>query len=141
MELTSKNVETVLMDCLFDDNPTPEELEKAIIVDGITGKYGFDPQKIENHADDISSMLKQLPGAFQEKIGGGWSFLNACVREDDVHWGEHNNIEALLVLGIASGWAKIQLPRELWGSLPGGVPYFVVYEKQKPKDSMSTDPY
>jgi hypothetical protein len=131
MKLTSENVNKVIMNCLFDGEPTLKEKEKAIMVEGVVGSYGFDPQKIENHVDDISSMLKQLPSGFQEKTGGGWSFLNACDREDGIQWGEQRDVEALLVLGIAARWAKIQLPRKLWSSFPGGMPYFVVYDKRK----------
>lgn len=133
MKLTSENVEKVFLDCLFEDESSPEEREKSqIVVEGILNKYGFDLQKIGEHEDDISSMLKQLPKEFQEKTGGGWSFLNACNREDGEQWtGLHLNQEKLLTLGIAAGWAKIQLPRELWVAFPGGVPYFVVHENPK----------
>ena len=131
MKLTSKNVEKIFMDCLFKDEATQEEKENAIIVEGIMNNFGFDPQKIEAHEEDISSLLKQLPQQFRENFGGGWSFLNACMRDDGEQWtGLHAIQEQLLALGVAAGWAKIQLPRQFWSALPGGMPYFVVYENK-----------
>jgi hypothetical protein len=57
------------------------------------------------------------------------SFLNACMTKDDNQWGEHQNMEQLLALGIAIGYARILLPRNMWSVLPGGVPYFSVGPK------------
>jgi len=131
MELTNENVNNVFMDCLFEEN-TPENLERAVKVGGIMSTFGFDPDKIEKYAEDIGLMLKQLPDQFQEKRGGGWSFLNSCNRSDGTQWtGLHRTMEQLMVIGIAAGWAEIQAPREMWPMLPGGMPYFVVYEERK----------
>ncbi len=35
-------------------------------------------------------------------------------------------MEALVVLGIASGFVKYPMPREMWSALPGGMPYIVI---------------
>lgn len=72
-------------------------------------------------------MLSELPKEFKKESGGGMSFLNACNTSKGEQWtGEHAKMEQLFALGIASGMVECLLPRELWSSLPGGVPYYVV---------------
>ena len=60
-------------------------------------------------------------------LGGGWSFLQACVDKNGNHWGEHSNMEELFCLGIAIGKVESLLPRDMWKVLPGGVPYYVIH--------------
>ena len=128
MKLTSKNVETIFIDCLFnkdelkDGNP-PED---AVMVEGVINKFGFHPKRLESHWQEIRKLLMELPENFQSGKGGGWSFLNACMDKDGHQWGEHRNIEQLLALGIATKQVKIQLPRDMWKVLPGGMPYFCI---------------
>ena len=125
MELTTENVETVFMDCLFKDG---ENSVDAVIVEGIANKLGFHPERVKAHSTAIHSMLQQLPEQFQEKGGGGWSFLNACQDKNGNQWTDlHQRMEQLFCLGLAIGKVKRQLPREMWSALPGGMPYYVVY--------------
>jgi hypothetical protein len=35
-------------------------------------------------------------------------------------------MEHLFQLGLAAGYVKPLLPREMWAAFPGGVPYYVV---------------
>jgi hypothetical protein len=130
MKLTAENVRAVLMDSLF----TPEETgcgtdavgipEGAVMVDGVTGPYGFHPKRLQAHLEDVGLMLDELPTEFS--AGGGWSFLNMCMTRDGRQWGEHVDVEGLMVLGIGLGLVEMQLPRELWPALPGGMPYLRV---------------
>lgn len=123
MKLTSQNVDTVFMDCLFEDG---EDTSNPAIAEGVINKFGFHKDRLESHKEEIKEMLQCLPDEFHREKGGGWTFLNACMDRDDIQWGEHQSIEKLLVLGIATGQAKIQMPREMWSILPGGMPYFQV---------------
>jgi hypothetical protein len=123
LKLTAKNVEEVFLDCLFEEGVTPEHF---IAVEGIVNNFGFDPIKIDTNKDKIKELLDQLPETFQEKSGGGWSFLNACITIENVQWGEHRNMEQLVTLGIACNQVKYCMPRSLWSALPGGVPYFMI---------------
>jgi hypothetical protein len=100
------------------------------MVEGVVGRFGFEPDKLKKHEPNIMSMLLQLPEPFLKSKGGGWSFLNGCTRQDGVQWGEQRSVDALLCLGIAIGKAKILLPREIWPPLPGGVPYFGVDDRE-----------
>ncbi len=121
--LTSENVETIFLDCLFKDG---EDTSTAVKVKGILNDFGFHPDRLKENEDLIYKLLKELPDQFQMDGGGGWSFLQACIDKDGHQWGEHRNMEQLFVLGIAIKKAEFQLPRELWSALPGGMPYVEV---------------
>jgi hypothetical protein len=123
-KLTSVRVGEVFVDCLFKDG---ESQEKFVLAEGVVGKYGFEPTRLESHREDVKELLSQLPPEFQEGTGGGWSFLNACNDKDGNQWtGEHRVMEQLFVLGLALGLVESQLPREYWVALPGGMPYYMV---------------
>lgn len=121
--LTCKRLHEIILDCLFKDG---EDTSKGVVVEGIKHNFSFHPERLENHKAEIGAMLRELPSEFSATGGGGWSFIQACVTKDGKQWGEHPNIEELLVLGIATKQAKICLPRTLWSVLPGGMPYFSV---------------
>ena len=87
---------------------------------------GFHGGRLASHRQEIHDLLNELPGTFMIEDGGGWSFLNACVDKNGRQWGEHRNIEQLLLLGLASGYVTYCLPKETWHMLPGGMPYFTV---------------
>lgn len=130
MQLTADNVTNVLKDCLF----TQEEFVSAdgqpemVKAHAVRMHIGFHPGRLESHRADIEAMANQLLPEFRKEYGGGSSFLNACVTADGHQWGEHQNIDELLALGIAIGKMAILMPddRELWQALPGGMPYIVV---------------
>jgi hypothetical protein len=132
MELTAQNVQNVVMACLYSDEEVaalggPEVVtKKAVIVEGVVSRFGFNPEKLEKNAENIKSMLDQLPETFKKSKGGGMSFLNACVDKDGRQWGEHRSIDELLCLGIAIKKAEILAPKEMWPMLPGGMPYIGV---------------
>lgn len=124
MKLTAAAVDELMTKCLFSDD---ESMDNAIRVEGIINNYAFHPDRITLHANDIGSLLLQLPVNFRKDSGGGWSFLNACDDVDGVQWtGLHQQMERLFVLGIAAGKARWLLPREVWSKLPGGMPYVQV---------------
>jgi hypothetical protein len=127
MELTSDNVVEVLKKVLYEgtlnEGAFPEDL---ILVEGIVNKYAFHKERLESHREDVYSMCQQLPDEFIN--GGGWSFLNMCMRDDDVQWtGLHLVQEhlACMAIGLEVGyWVPSQ--REFWSAFPGSVPYFCV---------------
>lgn len=129
LELTAANVTATMMDCLFKgDEVQPGVIpEGTILIEGIVSKYGFDPEGIKRNAGKIGELLDQLPDVFKEGGGGGMSFLQACCRSDGRQWtGLHRDMEALFVLGEAAGRVVCLMPREMWGALPGGMPYYLV---------------
>lgn len=120
----SARVTEILMDCLFRED---EPMEPRVEAEGVINRFGFHPERLESHREEIGKMLAELPVDFQKNIGGGGSFLNACMDRNGEQWtGFHKVMDQLFVLGIATGQAKYVLPREMWSALPGGMPYIVV---------------
>jgi hypothetical protein len=58
---------------------------------------------------------------------GGGRFLDLCFTHEGTQWtGQHDIIERLLALGMSPDRIKLLVPRHLWDSLPGRVPYLLV---------------
>ena len=119
MKLTAENV-----DKMFEE---AEKEDGDLVGDGLGSKMCFDSTKINK--DDLYSMLDELPDSFKEGGGGGMSFLNGCMTKDDHQWGEQVHVARLISMGIACGFVKYCMPKEMWSILPGGVPYFKVLKK------------
>ncbi len=128
--ISAKEVGEIFVDCLYrgeEPNSNYETLEDTIIVEGIVHNYAIDLSKLEKHTGRVVELLGCLPTNFHKSGGGGWSFLQMCNDRNGVQWtGFHERMEQLLVLGIAIKRVEIQLPRDIWVALPGGVPYLVV---------------
>lgn len=126
-------VRDTFSDCLFE---TKEEAEAAIEsgdavqVEGIVWNVVFKKAKLDEHAELIMRMLMELPEAFRQTGGGGWSFLNAC---DDRHGNQwtsfHETMGMLFMMGMAIDKVTMPIPREMWNILPGGMPYYVVMDR------------
>jgi len=126
-KLTSEAVQKLFFDCLFTDDEIKDGPPKQIVeVQGIISRIGFHPGRLESHREEVKALLAELEDSFHEEKGGGWSFLNACMTKDGEQWGEHQNMEQLFALGIGLKLARWVMPREMWSSLPGGMPYVVV---------------
>lgn len=124
MELTASNVETTFMGCLFKEG---EDTSDPAIAEGITSKFGFHKGRLEACENDIASMLSELPKEFHKDGGGGMSFLNSCNNSKGEQWtGLHQIMEQLFNLGQACKKVECLMPRSMWPSLPGGMPYYVV---------------
>jgi hypothetical protein len=124
MQLTAENVNRIFMDCLFDEG---ENTKDAIIGKGIQNDFGFEPSRLRGHTNDILDMIYQLPSAFDQKVGGGWSFLNMAINKGGEQWADsHQTMEQLLALGTAIDRMGFNLPRDKWNIFPGGMPYVYV---------------
>jgi hypothetical protein len=124
--LTVEAVNEMAKKCLFREG---EPRNPGVEVDGIVNKWRFHPDRIAANAPAIGELLAELPSEFQKDGGGGWSFLNACMDRHGSQWCDlHHTMEALFCLGIAADRAKWLLPRDLWDSLPGGMPYVAVWQ-------------
>ena len=109
MNLTAENVSKIFMDCLFKDG---ESTENYIMANGVMMNVGFHPERLKAAIPQIELMLNDLPDDFKSNGGGGMSFLNACMDKNDKHWGEHQNVDQLVCLGIASEKLKYIMPKE-----------------------------
>lgn len=155
MELITENVEAVARDCRFTNDelaelegePSEDNLpEGAVVVPGVIRTFVFHPGRLESHRADVVSMIEQLPTEFLREGGGGWTFLNLCMRRDGVQWTSFQTAqESLYVLAAGLGLARFQLPREVWEALPGAMPYLVFSttpfdDAEKEKDAVNKDP-
>lgn len=122
-KLDSTRLHKIFTECLFNDG---EDSTNHVKAEGIMRTYGFHPERLESHREEIVRMLMELPDDFMKTKGGGMSFLNACMDRHGNHWAEHATMELLFTLGIAIGKAKCLLPRDMWSALPGGMPYYCI---------------
>ena len=125
MLLEAEKVSAMFKDCLYgqeeiiDGKPNVE----PIIVDGVKARFGLHPDRVSKYKVEIGEMTRELPIEFDE----GWSFLNLGHKRNGEQWtGFHQRMEEFLVLGIATGNMEYNAPKEMWGSLPGQVPYVKV---------------
>lgn len=96
-------------------------------VHGVVAGFGLHPERLKEKEPEIIALLEELPDEFKTIGGGGHSFLNLCNDKHGTQWADtHKTCDALLCLGIAIGKAEILMPRELWGALPGGMPYISI---------------
>lgn len=129
MKLTSENVDKVFCDCLYRESEDHHKaLSEGKLIEGVMLKVVFNPEKVENHRQDIKDMLAQLPLAFRKEDGGGWSFIQMCNDEEGNQWtGLHKKMDALVCLGLAIDQLRFCLPREMWKVLPDGMPYVQIF--------------
>jgi hypothetical protein len=52
-------------------------MAKAVVVEGIHQTYGFHPERLAAHRDEVYAMLNELPDNFRASVGGGASILTA----------------------------------------------------------------
>lgn len=123
MKLTAENVNIVFRHCLFNEN---ENTENAIMVNGIMNNYGFHPERINNNKENIITMLQELSDDFKVGAGEGTSFINLPFTRDKAQWGEQQNAEQLMLLGMAIEKVRYTMPKEFWANLPGSMPYITV---------------
>ena len=125
--LDAQRVDEIFRDCLFQDG---EDTTEHVVAEGIVNRFGFHPERLQSHREEVAALLDELPTEFRSSErggGGGWSFLNACNDRHGNQWtGLHQTMEQLVVLGVALGIVEYPLPREMWGALPGGVPFFII---------------
>lgn len=127
MDLIPANVEQTFKDCLFKEG---EETNDFVEAHAVMMHVGFHPKRLEEKQKDIESMLLQLHDNFMQTKGGGWTFLNGCLTNKGDQWtGEHNTVDLLICLGLAIKKVEFSMDRIFWRSMPGGMPFFVVKDK------------
>lgn len=123
-KLDPQRVEAIFLDCLFRES---EDTSQHVKAEGIFSNVGFHPERLARYKAEISALLDELPDEFKKTGGGGMSFLNACNDRSGNQWtGLHKRMEQLFQLGIGIGKVECLIPRKMWTTLPGGMPYFAV---------------
>lgn len=122
----------IFEDCLLSEHERYNEEKSKTHIDGLflNRTYIFSTFRLQHYKQEIRENLLNLPQKFLQSVGGGWSFLNACLDKNGLQWGEQQNVEQLLVLGLGLNLVEFCLPRPFWNTLPGGVPYFMVKDKE-----------
>lgn len=125
-------IEVIFMDCLYRSDEIIGEAVPAdrVRVRGVISEFGFHPQRLASHREEVHAVLELLPIEFQSRQtggSGGWSFLQACVDKNGTLWtGLHRRVEQLVALGIGLGYITWQFPPDMWSVLPGGMPYLEI---------------
>ena len=125
MENIAQKVHETFMNCLFSEG---EPTDNHVIAEGVKTKVGFHPERLKAAEPTIAAILDEMPDEFKKTGGGGWTFLNFCNDKHGNQWADlHKTMDELVMLGIATGKVSFQImPRELWSTLPGGMPYLVI---------------
>jgi hypothetical protein len=124
-ETLSEKVVRIFNDCLFTDEEVAavkeEQLkELAVVVEGIKVRLGLNKERVEKNKSEIVAIINKMHPNFRE----GWSFLNLVLDKDMKQWAsDHRTAEQLLILATAAGICRYTVPRQMWASMPGGLPY------------------
>lgn len=123
MRLTDKNVARILAKCLHSSAANISCKSELVNVEGIQKEFIFNMNMLNSERQHIEDMLKELPVGFKQ----GWSFCEMYNTKSGRQWARNVNImEALMVLGVAIGKLSYPVPKALWWSLPGGMPYLIL---------------
>lgn len=118
---TVNRIHDLIIYCLFEDG---ESRTNAVMVDGISSTFGFHPGRLEESRSEISEIVRTtISNDFFEGHGGSTSFLSLPISNNGNIWGQQKDAEALLVMSIAIGIARILVPRDIWHVFPGEMPY------------------
>lgn len=123
--LTPVIVGTLFNDCLI----TIGSVDNEIVVEGFTRTVSLDSKKLETNRQAIIDCLTEFPPAFLLQFGGGYSLLGANIDRHNHIWnpsGSQIIAESIFLLGMGINCVRPVLPKYLWESLPGGVPYYVI---------------
>ena len=123
--LTDQNVRRILAKCIQPVQTTQPALPSSAIieVEGIYDNFTFCKEVLDSERQHIEDMLKSLPKGFKQ----GWSFGEMYHTKTGRQWTANiKTMEALMVLGVAIGKLKYPVPKSLWWSLPGGMPYVIL---------------
>lgn len=120
--LTERNVSRIISKCIHTTNAPSSKL-LTVEVEGIHKTFVFSQTELESERKHIEDMLKELPNGFKQ----GWSFYEMYHTQTGRQWTYNiKSMEALMALGVAIGKLTYPVPKSLWWSLPGGMPYIIL---------------
>lgn len=121
--LNAERVTEIFLKCMFkeDEIVDGKPVKEMIEVQGVTMRVGLCKERVDEHAAEIAGLCDELPDGFRD----GWSFLQMCEDRHGRQWtGFHKVMQELAVLGCATGKMELCAPKEMWGLMPGGMPYY-----------------
>lgn len=123
MLIDAKRVDEIFYDCFLPVNDKSEAKENSTFVEGITIDVFFDNEKLDKNKNELNNIINNLNPTFKN----GWTFLNLCLDKENNQWtGLHEEMQKLMLLGMAIGRMGYCCGRDLWNILPGNVPYVYV---------------
>lgn len=140
--ISAKKIEEALKDSLYKKEEVDtggrcisEGFAAPVVVEGIVETFCLNSKRLNEKKDQVIKWLSEFEDGFMKGKGGGQSFLNFCQTKDGYQWGEHNDCQNLLVLAIGLNLMEYCAPKEMWKSLPHGMPYVVI---NLPEDKLET---
>lgn len=133
--LSVATLDEVIKDCLAKEEELiwrqgvqqVEDLSAFVFVHGVHAAFALHKQRLELHRPIVTYWLSLLSNTFR---GNGWTFLKVPFLADGTRWGEEDDADVLMVLGMGLDLVVTLLPRALDSSLAGGVPYFKILEQK-----------
>ena len=87
MELNPEKVTEIFIDCLLEESP--EDISTVKIVDGITIKVGFKPEKLQEHEETINDVSFRAVGDTSRGYAiGDYNHSSALGMEFHTVWGD-----------------------------------------------------
>ena len=112
-------VRAILLSAFFKER---ERVKDYVVVHAIYGRdKALHRQRLEASRAEVIQMLSNLPPEFL--MAGGSSFCNMHLDSSYKAWGSELAAHELLLLAHGLGLAHYVLPKPLWASMPGGMPF------------------
>ena len=119
--LNGKRIHEIFVNCIFKDKNG--QTRTYLEVEGVMSDTYLDGDRLESHKDEILRLLDELPDEF--KTPEGASFLDACKDRRGEQWTYlHFPIDELFQLGMGIEKILCLTPRDMWETMPGGVPNY-----------------
>ena len=115
--ISSVRVSEIFIDCFFKNEEIVDgkPITEPVRIEGIKSTFGLHPDRLKSHAQEVSDMIDELSGDYKNGI----SFLDMHTTKTGELWtGFHQQMEQLMVLGIATGKIEYCAPKEKWYALP-----------------------
>ena len=117
-ELSSENLMTIFNRCY-----SKISTEETITIDGVFHSYIFEKEKINSERKYIEMLLSKV----SQTLNVGCPFLKLNTTYTGSIWTNNTEeIEKLLVLGIAINKIRFLKPRDRWKSFPNGIPFIIM---------------
>ena len=119
--LNEKRIHEIFMNCVFNDRNGKSRM--CVEVEGVMSDTYMDVNHLDNHKEEISSFLNELPDKFNTSEGA--SFLDANKDRHGREWTHIAlHIDELIQLGMGIGRVVCLTPHDMWENMPGGVPNY-----------------
>lgn len=114
-------IEQIYNDCTLNlEDIKNVDLTPYVVFEGISYRTIINKEKIESYSEIIELIISQI-----KNIEDGILFDNMNIDINNNIWGDLENIEKLIILGIASGNLSYFFKKEDWVNLPNGRPALV----------------